>query len=111
MVTFGSTTVPVARGTEVMVMAAAKNPGGVHSLSLRVDPNVAGVLTVSTPDAQGNVPNALYILGSDGHEHAGSTVPLTFIMGVQPVVAVATGSNWNAMSTTVTVTYACSNCR
>jgi hypothetical protein len=103
----------VTKGTKVMVLATARSSGGIHHLSLQLlvaGQKGYGVLTVANPDAHGRLPDALYILGTDGHDHVGS-IPLIFTMDGSPASAEATSSSYSGTSTTVKLTFSCADCR
>ena len=64
---------------------------------------------VGVLDANGLAPTTVYIPGTDGAGHVGSEA-LLFNMSSEPVAVSATATNFNDMSTTINVTYFCSNC-
>jgi hypothetical protein len=103
--------VDVMQGTHVMVLGSAKNSGGVRQLSLKISQtnNVLWDVSALAPPSTTTVPDALYILGSDGSGNAG-TEPLLFTMMADSVTAVATATNYNNQSSTISVTYDCLNC-
>lgn len=112
--TSASGNVFVDYGTNVMVMGNAQNPGGVKAFGLKVTQGGAVLYSVQasgSPDAAGKVPDELFILGSDGAGNAGSKVVLLFTESQPPAMTEAWATNYNGMTTRVTLTYFCSGCR
>jgi hypothetical protein len=98
-------TVQIDPGRQARTWASAQNlNGGVASLNLTIKrPTKAlyDLTKTSMPDAQGNVVDTLLISGSDGAGHPGNQL-LIFAV---PATVVATATNFNAMTTTRTVSY------
>jgi len=105
--------VQVSNGTNVMVFGNAHNPGGVKQFELTVTQSGKTLYTVqaaAVPDSTGQVPDTLYILGSDGAGQAGSKVTLLFTEDGSPATTKVTATNFNGMTTTFDVAYACLYC-
>ncbi|CAB3802537.1 hypothetical protein LMG28614_05635 [Paraburkholderia ultramafica] len=106
-----SGTVTVENGTNVMVLANARNPGGVKDFGLQIKQGSTTLYTVQTSAPFSVVPDALYIFGSDGAGQAGSRVSLLFTeTGVTTTTVEGWADNFNGQRTTILVTYVCSNC-
>jgi hypothetical protein len=101
----------VTLGGDAVITAAATNPGGVQSISLKVTENVAPFSTrvlvqrSATPDSSGNVPTVLSILGHDGAGGIGSNPVLFHAEAAQAngLVVTATATNFHGQATTVTL--------
>jgi hypothetical protein len=74
IVTTGGTYVQVVPGTKVMILVGAKNGNGVQSLWVRFKhgSSVTEATVTASPDASGQVPTTLEILGTNGAGGAGT---------------------------------------
>jgi hypothetical protein len=111
----GPITMRLQIGTRVMISATAENRGGVKTLSVVVKQGTAVLYEAETAgrrDLIGRVPEALFVLGTDGAGHAGSKA-MTFTMSpAEFVVVTVTASNFNGQSSGYDVSYVtfCENC-
>jgi len=92
------------KGTDhqIALWATAHNPGGVKYLRLSVNTTDTTSLTVA-PDANGQVPPTIGIVGSDGAGAPGDQ-KITFLNTGANVV-VATATNFNNQSSHITITF------
>jgi hypothetical protein len=101
-----TTSVNVTEGAKVQFSGSAKNPGGVQRFDITV--KQAGkalyqVTTAGTPDAGGEVPDLLSIVGTDGAGGPGNQ-PMVVSLSA-PAVVTAVATNFHSMSQTITITY------
>ncbi|HEX5544034.1 MAG TPA: hypothetical protein VFX10_00990, partial [Nitrospira sp.] len=101
-----STSVGVTSGARIMMSGSAKNAGGVKSftVSLRqANQTLFQVTATGVPDATGAVPDLLSILGTNGAGGPGN-MPMV-VMVEQPVQVIATATNFNGMTSSITINY------
>ncbi len=102
-----SSVVNASLGMQLMISGNASNSaGGVQSFSIVVSQSgqtLFAAKTTGSADASKNVPTILRILGSDGAGGAGNK-PMLVRMTSQAVLT-ATATNFNGMTTSITVTY------
>jgi hypothetical protein len=101
-----TTSVNVTEGAKVQLSGSAKNPGGVQRFNITVKQagqNLYQVTTSSTPDANGQVPDLLSIVGTDGASGPGNQ-PIVVTLSA-PAVVTAVATNFHSMSQTITITY------
>jgi hypothetical protein len=101
-----TSSVAVTEGAKVQMSGSAKNPGGVQQFSVTVKQSgqtLYQVSTASVPDANGQVPDLLSLLGTNGAGGSGNQ-PMVVTMSA-PVILTATATNFHAMSQTITITY------
>jgi hypothetical protein len=91
-----------ATNHQIALWAAAHNPGGVKYLRLSVNTTDTTSLTVA-PDANGQVPTTIGIVGSNGSGALGDQ-KITFLNTGANVV-VATATNFNNQSSHITITF------
>lgn len=91
-----------ATNHQIALWAVANNPGGVKYLRLSVNTTDTTSLTVS-PDANGQVPPTIGIVGSNGAGAPGDQ-KITFVNTGANVV-VATATNFNNQSSHITITF------
>lgn len=102
-----SAPVTVTRGTEIMILGAATNPGGVKEFSLTVNQGTKTLYDVKATaviGSDGKVPDLLSIPGSNGAGGVGNT-PLDFTETGETVSVTSTATNFNNQTTTSTVDY------
>jgi len=91
-----------ATNHQIALWAVAHNPGGVKYLRLSVNTTDTTSLTVA-PDANGQVPPTIGIVGSDG-AGAPDDQKITFLNTGANVI-VATATNFNNQSSHITITF------
>lgn len=91
-----------ATNHQIALWATAHNPGGVKYLRLSVNTTDTTSLTVA-PDANGQVPPTIGVVGSDGAGAPGDQ-KITFLNTGANVV-VATATNFNGGSSHITITF------
>jgi hypothetical protein len=90
-------------GAQMVFGAAAKSISGVKQLHL-TSPSGENVDVQGTPNADGDVPGTLAILGTDGAGHAGGG-SIGYRMGCEPATLVATATNYQGDQSQLTITY------
>ena len=101
-----TSSVNVTQGAHVQFSGSATNAGGVQQFHVKVQQNsqtLADVVVTGTKDANGQAPNLLSILGSNGAGGSGGQ-PIVAIMS-KPVIVTASATNFNGMNQTITITY------
>jgi hypothetical protein len=101
-----TTSVNITEGARVQFSGSAKNPGDVQQFHVTIQQAgnpLYDVTTTSTPDASGQVPDVLSIVGTNGAGGSGNQ-PIVVTLST-PVIVTATATNFHAMSQTMTVTY------
>jgi hypothetical protein len=96
-------TVKVTRGGTVIFVSNASNPGGVKSITLTGSKNGSQIFqgsVVSTIDSSGKAETSLSVLNASSAPGAGMEATID-----APVTLIAVGTNFNGMSTSITVTY------
>ena len=91
-----------ATGHQFALGAVAHNPGGVKYLRLSLNTTDTTSLTVA-PDANGQVPTTIGILGSNGAGAPGDQKIVFQNTGATVVIATAT--NFNGESSHITITF------
>jgi len=91
-----------ATNHQIALWATAHNPGGVKYLRLSVNTTDTTSLTVA-PDANGQVPPTIGVVGSDGAGAPGDQKIAFLNTGANVVVATAT--NFNNQSSHITITF------
>jgi hypothetical protein len=101
-----TSSVNVTEGAKVQFSGSAKNPGGVQQFTVTVKQSGQTLYQVSTtgvPDANGQVPDLLSLVGTNGAGGSGNQ-PMVVTMST-PVIVTTTATNFHAMSQTITITY------
>ena len=101
-----TSSVNVTEGAKVQFSGSAKNPGGVQQFGVTVTQSgqiLYQAAAMSTPDANGQVPDLLSLVGTNGAGGPGNQ-PMVVTMSA-PVIVTATATNFHAMSQTITITY------
>lgn len=98
-----TTSVEATRGSRVMLIANAVNPGGVQRFTLDIAQRGATILQASateTKDAAGTALNTLTLRAPDAAPQGTLTVLVD-----DPVTVTATATNFNGQSSSIIVTY------
>ena len=101
-----TSSVNVTEGANVQLSGSAKNPGGVQQFSVTVKQSGQTLYQASissVPDANGQVPDLLSLIGTNGAGGSGNQ-PMVVTMSA-PVILTTTATNFHAMSQTITITY------
>lgn len=101
-----TSSVNVTEGAKVQLSGSAKNPGGVQQFNVTVKQSgqtLYQASTTSVPDANGQVPDLLNLVGTNGAGGSGNE-PMVVTMSA-PVILTTTATNFHAMSQTITITY------
>lgn len=101
-----TSSVNVTERAKVQFSGSAKNPGGVQQFNVTVKQSgqtLYQASTMSVPDANGQVPDLLSLVGTNGAGGSGNQ-PMVVTMSA-PVIVTTTATNFHAMSQTITITY------